>query len=578
MKITYKKRLFFWFFLIISAFTAIIIFVERDEERKQKTEALEIILDNYTEIIHKYVEKDSVYNDNQSTGKLDSLLSFFPEQLRVTLIAKDGDVLYDRTLPDVSIFENHLDRPELIKALYQSYGSNVRVSSSMHKEYIYYAKYYNEYFIRVAFPYDSVVMGFLTPDYKFVYISFLLLIAGLIFLNFIAGRFAKSISQLRILTAQIKDGHFVESAFSFPKDELGEIGTQLADILKEKEYHINVINSEREKIIRHFQHSQNGLCIFDSQRNKVYSNTRFMQYLTIITGNLSLNTDVVFTDPIFTKIQSFLNDGKKGNKNNLNVKIEANGKIFDTQVVIFDDKSFEIAIKDITQTERTRLLKQEMTSNIAHELKTPVTTLRGFLETLDTQNITEEKKKQFIHRAFLQSLRLSNLVEDVGLVSKMEEASGLFPLENLYPANVVNDVRIDLIDKLQNNNIRLFLSLNDDSKIKGNYTLLYSIFRNLIDNTIAHAGGDIDIYISNYLEDDEYLYFSYYDTGKGVDEKHLARLFERFYRTDEGRTRNSGGSGLGLSIVKNAIKYHNGEVMVKNKKDAGLEFLFTLHK
>ena len=117
----------------------------------------------------------------------------------------------------------------------------------------------------------------------------------------------------------------------------------------------------------------------------------------------------------------------------------------------------------------------------------------------------------------------------------------------------------------------------EDLTVKGNQNLLYAIFRNLADNAIRYAGENINIRITKYNEDKDFYYFSFYDTGIGIaDEIHLNRLFERFYRINEGRTRDSGGSGLGLSIVKNAVAFHKGTITVKNRKEGGLEFIFQL--
>lgn len=115
-------------------------------------------------------------------------------------------------------------------------------------------------------------------------------------------------------------------------------------------------------------------------------------------------------------------------------------------------------------------------------------------------------------------------------------------------------------------------------EIEGNHTLLYSIFRNLIDNALSYAGENITIGIDNYTEDNEFYYFSLYDTGCGVEEAFLDRIFDRFYRINEGRSRKNGGSGLGLSIVKNAVLFHKGQISAKNRKDGGLEFIFSLRK
>ena len=133
---------------------------------------------------------------------------------------------------------------------------------------------------------------------------------------------------------------------------------------------------------------------------------------------------------------------------------------------------------------------------------------------------------------------------------------------------------LELEEKL----ITIVDSLKKGIQIKGNYSLLYSIFRNLMDNAIAYAGTNIQININCFREDENYYYFSFADTGIGVSPEHLNRLFERFYRVDKGRSRKLGGTGLGLAIVKNAVIIHGGNISAKNNQGGGLEFIFTLAK
>ncbi|OJU53559.1 MAG: hypothetical protein BGN96_17280 [Bacteroidales bacterium 45-6] len=286
----------------------------------------------------------------------------------------------------------------------------------------------------------------------------------------------------------------------------------------------------------------------------------------------------LFEDPQFKPLTEFLDSSGDNEDKHFTFQLLSNGKTFQVQALKYDDESFEVTIKDITKTEKTRLLKQEMTNNIAHELRTPVSSLRAYLETICDKELPPEKQKQFVEKAYNQSVRLSELIEDVSLLSKIEEASAQFPMERVDLHELVNNVRIDLTDKLQANKIKFVSTLRESLYIHANYSLIYSIFRNLTDNSIKYAGKDIEIHIDNYTEDKEYLYFSYYDTGKGVEEQHLHRIFERFYRVDKGRTRDAGGSGLGLSIVKNAIMLHKGEIQARNREGKGLEFLFSISK
>lgn len=575
MRITYKKRLFLYFLLIFTTFTVCIIYIEQSEEKRYRTEALEAKLDGYADLIHGYMIKNKL---NDSTiNQLHRVIDILPQEIRVTVIEKEGKVLFDKEVDDVSTLENHLNRPEILQAQYQDKGSHIRMSASTHHEYIYFAKYYQDSFVRVALPYNIQTQALLKADNLFIYLVIGLFIIVLVILNYVAGRFGKSISQLKTFTSVIKHSKPVPNNIQFPEDELGEIGQELSDIIRQRERDKKALEAEKEKLIRHFRFLEEGFCIFSAEQKQIYSNTYFIQYLNLIVDKPILDVNELFKNESFHPIIDFI-DNESRVDNHLTYSINKNGKFFSIQIVIYKDNSFEVSIKDITQTEKTRLVKQEMTSNIAHELRTPVTSLRGYLETLNETNLNEEKQKLFIERAYKQSIRLSNLIEDVSLLSKIEGSANSFPFEKVNLLHLVNEVRIDLTDKLTQGNIKLFINIKDTVSVNGSPTLLYSIFRNLIDNSIAYAGSDTEIHINNYMEDDNFVYFSFYDTGKGVDEQHLNRLFERFYRVNEGRTRDTGGSGLGLSIVRNAIMIHKGDIQAKNKVGAGLEFLFSLRK
>ena len=316
----------------------------------------------------------------------------------------------------------------------------------------------------------------------------------------------------------------------------------------------------------------------------MHANTHFIQYLNTILDEPTFNLEGFLQKPEFSKINAFLQTHTpvEANATNLPIfrdKIKKGGRYFTVKLLIFPDNSFEVTLNDISNNEQNRLLKQEMTNNIAHELRTPVSSIRGYVETLLEQtNITPDKQRFFLERTYAQVVRLSDLIRDIALITKMEEASTLFKKEDLYPRAIFQEAITDLQSSIASHAISVYNEIDADIHIEGNKTLIYAIFRNLIENSINYAGNDISIRIKNYLEDSDFYYFSYYDTGCGIDSSHLERIFERFYRVAEGRSRQNGGSGLGLSIVKNAVLFHQGEITAKNKKEGGLEFLFSLKK
>jgi len=229
------------------------------------------------------------------------------------------------------------------------------------------------------------------------------------------------------------------------------------------------------------------------------------------------------------------------------------------------------------QLDNAKKYKQQLTHNIAHELKTPLTGIQGYLETLlQQENIDKKQARFFLERAFAQSLRLSALVNDISILNKIEEAANEFEFENINILKCLKEIENDLAFKLEENNIRFFAEISTDTTIQGSYLLIYSLFKNLIDNSIDHAGKNIEIHIIQTGISKDEVFFSYQDTGKGIPQEHLHRIFERFYRVEKGRSRKDGGSGLGLSIVKNAVMLHNGKISVTNRQGGGIRFDFTL--
>ena len=413
MKLSFKQKLFFYIFFIFTLFTVGVVIFERTREVKFKTETLKEKLDAYSQIIQNKISENRLQ-------PLDSIINLFPENLRITVIDKNGIVHYDNAIENIETLENHFKRPEIMEAKKYGDGMNIRVSQSNRIEYLYYAKKINEYYIRVALPYNIQTQNFLKADNWFLYFIIALFFAILVLIHLVVESFGKSVKQ-------------------------------------------------------------------------------------------------------------------------------------------FKDHQY----------------RQEITGNIAHELRTPVTSIRGYLETVLEKQLDEEKEQYFIKQAHNQTIVLSELIRDMSLITKMEDAPGAFQMSDVCLNDLLKELKADLQLTLQEKGIKMEWDIPENLIIFGNHNLLYSIFRNLTDNVIHYAGDNVRIMILGNL-DKNYIHFSFSDTGVGIDEKHLERLFERFYRIGEGRTRESGGSGLGLSIVKNAVAFHQGSIRVRNKESGGLEFLFSL--
>ena len=235
--------------------------------------------------------------------------------------------------------------------------------------------------------------------------------------------------------------------------------------------------------------------------------------------------------------------------------------------------------EDKRYEEKNNQLKKQMTSNIAHELRTPVTSIRGYLETLIAcPDMPQEKMRMFLERAYTQTLRLSELISDMALISKMEEKTSKFNKSSVDLYEVANEVFTEFSDRIASNSAVVENMIVPGTVLPANRTLVYTILRNMVENSLKYGGPGITLHLECYSTIEKFYYLTYYDTGAGVPEEHLERIFERFYRVSEGRTRDDGGSGLGLSIVKNAVAFHGGSIKAINRQWGGLQFFFTLKR
>ena len=228
------------------------------------------------------------------------------------------------------------------------------------------------------------------------------------------------------------------------------------------------------------------------------------------------------------------------------------------------------------QAAKENQMRRELTQNIAHELKTPVASILGYTDTiLDNPQMSPETQRQFIERTNAQAQRLTALLQDISTLNRMDYAAHQLTLERTDVSAIVGDIVQETAIALEKRHMKLNNCLPQHIVIKANPSLIYSIFRNLVDNAINYAGEGTTIDISAEQTDDNWM-FCFSDNGVGIAPEHLPRIFERFYRIDKSRSRSIGGTGLGLAIVKNAVLLHGGTITASNAVDGGLQFVFTL--
>ncbi|MBP1668764.1 MAG: integral rane sensor signal transduction histidine kinase [Bacteroidetes bacterium] len=581
---TYTRKQIWFLFLVFAAFILIVLYSEYHLEKRYHIKALNKELNGYSELIHNCIVSDSLYKNDSIQG-MEYVTGIIPDtNLRISIIDYNGRVLYDSDIKNSLSLKSHFLRPEIQQAISDSTGTDIRVSASTGIKYYYFARRFPEYFIRLSVVYDREARYLIEPDQNSLLFILLLFILTSLSLIVLTARLGKSISALKKFTLQASENNSIDNTLTFPKTELGNIGQDIVDIFQKLNSTKQELLSEKEKLVHHLTILEEGIAIFSQDKKGIASNSNFIQYINHISDKLVYSAENFFSIEEFAPIIGFIDSqlaaqkSEKTGQPSYEVSITKNGKHYAVKCIVFHDNSFEIILNDITKLAKRKLLKQQITENIAHELKTPVSSIKGFLETVLNNKIDRTKLLDYIQRAYSQTCRLADLINDISLLTKIEEAGNLYAIEKVNVHEVVSSVMEDLLEKLKENKIEVRMNITNDIELQGNSVLLYSAFRNLLENVLHHAGTDVMVTIDKYMEDQHHYYFSFSDTGSGVPEQDIPRLFERFYRVDKGRDRKSGGTGLGLSIVKNAILFHQGDISVKNRKEGGLEFLFSLGK
>lgn len=573
---TLNRKLFLYLLSAFFSLIAVITFFQYQREKEFRTEQLDQLLSTYNYTINNYIDKKA-----WTPNELREFITVFPDTLlRVTLIDKEGKVLFDNSVADGTKLENHINRPEIVMANSQITGKAIRHSTSIGKDFYYLAHRFGSYYVRTALPFNLNVVEMLKANTFFLYFMAFILLLAIFALFFISKNFTDSIARLRVFTQKAESGEMLETDIYFPNDELGEISRNIVHLYKQMQETKDDVNNEREKLIKHLQISQEGLGIFSPEKKELLVNSHFIQYTNILSDQQSENSDKIFNLAEFEEINQFINESFKNDQlTRKKMVIEKNGRVFMVRCIVFQDNTFEISINDITVQERDNELKRHLTQNISHELKTPVSSIMGYMESiLENPDLDPARQKFFVERSFMQAKRLTALLQDISTLNKIDEGKRLFQKEPCDLAQIINDVLFDVHLQIEQKKCVILRNYNAVLPLQGNRSLLYSIFRNLTDNALTYGGEQIVIDISCYREDEQFYYFSFSDNGVGIAEEHLGKVFERFYRVDKGRSRKIGGTGLGLAIVKNAVLLHKGTISAKSVSTGGLSFIFSLRK
>lgn len=560
--ISFSKQLFFSVISMFLLFVACVLFFQHRREQSYQKKVLNIRLEEYNNLIADKIKDEP---DGSFVKLGEYIRQEFPSDLHVMVVQNGGHVVFDNRKTDSK-------QQSADDIMQEDDGSFFNVSFFPEQGML----------IRSSLPNAGNWGDFLKTDKDFIWFTFIATCFLVFFFYRYVHRLGLSVGQLRDF-AQSAEANNVDSDYQFSSNELGDISKSIVQIYTRLKRTKEKLYIEREKLISHLSISREGLAIFKPGKELILSNALFDRYIDLLSDNSLHSIEDFFSVKEVEPIVKFINRepgcNESMNERRMPLTIEKGGRIFIIVCVVFHDNSFEISINDITQQEEQARVKRQLTQNISHELKTPVSSIQGYLETiLENPDIPREMERTFLQRCYAQSNRLTHLLQDISSLNRMDSASRMLDMGDVDVAVIVRNIQREMALLLEERNMKVNNQLPEHLPMTGNSSLLCSVFTNLFSNAISYAGEGRTITVKCFRDDGNYYYFSFADNGVGVAPEHLSRLFERFYRVDKGRSRKLGGTGLGLAIVKNAIHLHGGSISAKIALGGGLEFVFSLKK
>ena len=499
---------------------------------------------------------------------------FKDTNIRFTIIDYQGKVYFDSKQPNQEVMDNHSGRQEVFSAIYGNSGFAIRKSKTLGSYYAYYATKYklspeDKYIIRISEDYTEKMEQIKTVAYILTFFF--------IFLNFVSYFFYKNYlkrdleNKIKIMKGFLESGELERKIFygreekwlyefweileEWQKNNLDNIAKldfekKILDlIISSVDAFIGLIDNNGNFVLKN--NSLNHLLIVDSQ--KYTESFKYIEIITLIKNSITLKKDI--------RKEVYVN----GIKEYFLISVK----------YIKKNDQFLVTIKDITSTRRTVEIQKNFISNVSHELKTPLTNIKGYLIALE--DAPKEIRLRFLNIINNNVEKLENIVLDFLNISKIE-SSKILQVVPVEPKLIEDQIRESLFGIIKRKKAELNFNWNlleiNQGMINTDKEKLIMILKNLIENGIIYNTSEIpsiEVYITE--EKSKYL-FSVKDNGIGIPQDKLKKVFDRFYRVDKARTSNMGGTGLGLAIVKEIIEQFGGEIVIESSEHEGNTFRF----
>ncbi|MCX8015670.1 MAG: cell wall metabolism sensor histidine kinase WalK [candidate division WOR-3 bacterium] len=575
MKLNITIKNFIYYALIIMLTATIITIIASREYKKHYLDELASELQKQAKILRAEVSRLLLQS---KFIQLDNYISLLAKEndVRITIIGKDGKVIADSDY-DEKLMEDHSLRPEFIQALKFGYGKQIRYSKTTKQHMLYVAipvvnNNENIAVIRVS-AYLSQINQHISMVHSKIIISAIILSIFALLLAFLTSRnLTNPIRTLTKMTERIKNGEFQTRIIVNRKDEIGRLTEAINNMAESLNNLFKQTDSEREELKSILSLMAEGLIVLDDKDKIVMTNDNFKTIVGFTQEDIKdkYYWQVINSPEFSSFIKIVKNTGVVKNQ-----EIAMNNKTFLANgTYALKIKKTIITLHDITEAKKLERIKSDFIANVSHELKTPLTSIKGFAETLEES--ASKKHRQFVQAIRRNADRLINIVQDLLVISDLERPERKLEIEPINLKEMLDNIKKVFNKQIKEKKIKLLIAIEDDAQfMSGDAFLIEQMFNNLLDNAIKYnvENGKINVSISRF---DNNIKIVIEDTGIGIAQEHLDRIFERFYVVDKSRSRKLGGTGLGLAIVKHIVLSHNGEIKVESEVGKGTRFIITL--
>jgi two-component system phosphate regulon sensor histidine kinase PhoR len=508
-------------------------------------------------------------------------------ETRLTVIAEDGVVLADSD-SDPTFMDDHGSRPEVLAARAEGWATSTRFSRTLGVNLMYVAVAVTENgelrgYARTALPLTIIQDKLVGLRFAVALAALIAAVVALAVGLLVAGRVIAPLSSITAAAESIAGGNYQRRVGSKSSDEIGQLANAFNKMAGELEYRLQTITEDRSRLFTILGGMVEGVVAVDSDRNVVHLNAAAGRIFDVSPAD-SIGKpiwEVTGVPKVREALDETLQDAKEATRE-LRLVSGIEDKIVQLHTAPLQNAQGDLVgavlvLHEVTELRRLETVRQDFVANVSHELKTPITAIRGLIDTvIEDREMPNETRTRFLGKIQDQAMRLSLLVTDLLTLARLESADGLLAAEPLDMRESVSGSLAQFTASAEELGIELVRDLPATPvRLVGEHEALELVVNNLLDNALKYTprGGRVCVRLST---DETSAILEVEDTGIGIAREHHARVFERFYRIDKARSRELGGTGLGLAIVKHVCRTLGGSISVESEEGRGSTFSVLL--